>query len=80
MSLQCLLIFKNCILGGCGGSCLLHQLFSSCSHWGLLSSCGAQVSHCGDFACCGARAQGVQASVVAAGDLSSRGSCSCTGA
>ena len=34
------------------------MLFSSCSNWGLLSSCGAQASHCGDFSCCRAQALG----------------------
>ena len=31
------------------GSSLLCELFSSCSKWGLLSSCGAQASHCNGF-------------------------------
>ena len=26
---------------------LLHRFFSSCGEWGLLSSCSAQLSHCG---------------------------------
>ena len=34
---------------------------------------GAQASHCGGFSCCGARALGAQASVVAAPGLSSGG-------
>ena len=34
------------------------MLFSSCSNWELLSSCGAQASHCGDFSCCRAQALG----------------------
>ena len=34
---------------GCAGSSLLHQLFSSCGQWGLLSNCGAQPSHYGGF-------------------------------
>ena len=33
------------------------QAFSSCSEWGLLSSCGAQASRSG-FSSCGARALG----------------------
>ena len=33
-------------------------LFSSCVEWGLLSSCGVWVSHCGGFSCCGAGALG----------------------
>ena len=47
--------------------------FSSCGEWGLLFSCGARASHCGGFSCCGARALGVQASVVVACELSSCG-------
>ena len=35
-----------CIFG-CVGSLLLHELFSSCGEWGLLSRCGVQVSRCG---------------------------------
>ena len=50
---------------GCIGS------FSSCSKWGLLSSCGAWVSHCNDFSHCWAQAAGAQASVVAAHRLRS---------
>ena len=38
------------------------------------SSCGAQASHCGGFSCCGARALGAWASVVATRGLSSCGS------
>ena len=34
---------------GCAGSLLLHLLFSSCSKWGLLSSCRARASHCSGF-------------------------------
>ena len=35
--------------------------------------CGARASHCGGFSCCGARALGMQASVVVARRLSSCG-------
>ena len=42
----------------CAGFSLLHGLFSSCGNQGLLSSCGAQASHCHGFSCCGARALG----------------------
>ena len=35
----------------------MRGLFSSCSEWELLSSCGARASHCGGFSC-GARALG----------------------
>ena len=34
----------------------VHGLVSSCSEQGLLSSCGAQASHCRGFSCWGARA------------------------
>ena len=34
----------------------VHGLFSSCGEQQLLSSCGAQASHCGGFSCWGARA------------------------
>ena len=36
---------------GCAGSSLLHGIFSSCGHWGLLSSCGVQASLWGGFSC-----------------------------
>ena len=52
------------LIFGCAGSLLLHGLFSSCGKQGLLSSCDAQVSHCGVSLVteyrlnrCGARAQ-----------------------
>ena len=32
------------------------RLFSDCSEQGLLSSCGAQASHCSGFCCCRAQA------------------------
>ena len=41
---------------------------------GAALRCGAQVSHCGGFSCCGARALGVRASVVVARGLGSCGS------
>ena len=31
------------------GLCCCTRAFSSCSKWGLLSSCGVQASHCGGF-------------------------------
>ena len=61
---------------GYAGSSLLRGLFSSCGEWGLLPGCGAQSSHCGGFSCCGAQAQGSQASVVVALGLWSVGSVS----
>ena len=39
------------------GSSLL-WVFSGCSEWGLLSSCGAWASHGGGFFCCGAQVLG----------------------
>ena len=44
------IIFK--IYFGCTGSLLLHRLFFSFDEQQLLSSCGAQASHCGGFSCC----------------------------
>ena len=41
---------------------------------GATLCCGAQASYCSGFSCCGARALGVQASVVVAHGLSSCGS------
>ena len=38
--------------------CCCTWAFSSCGELGLLSSCGAQASHCSDFFCCGAQALG----------------------
>ena len=35
---------------------MLHWLSSHCGEWWLLSSCGAQASHCSGSACCGAPA------------------------
>ena len=58
---------------GYAGSLSLHRLFSSCSKRGLLSSCGAQASHCSGFSCCIARALGAWASVVEAPRLQSAG-------
>ena len=54
------ILLKNIFLihFGCTGCLLLHRLFSSCGEWQLLSSCGAQASHCGGFSCCRARVLG----------------------
>ena len=48
-----------------------HGLFSSCSKWGLLSSCGVRASHCRGSSCCGARALGAPASAAVVCGLSS---------
>ena len=50
------------------------RAFSSCGEWELLFVAGARASHCGGFSCCGARAVGMQTSVVVARGLSSCGS------
>ena len=47
--------------------------FSSCSNQGLLSGCGVQVSHYGDFSCCKAQALRTQASAVVAQVLNGSG-------
>ena len=49
----------------------LHWVFVAAC--GLFFSCSAWASHCGGFSCCGARAVGARASVVAARGLSSCG-------
>ena len=59
---------------GCIGSSLPHVDFLQLWRAGATLLCGAQASHCGGFFCCGARALGVQASVVVARGLSSCGS------
>ena len=46
---------------GCAESWLLHQLFSSCGEWELLSSCGVGASHCDGFSCLRAQALGAAA-------------------
>ena len=68
------LFFFFLVIFGCAGSSKLSArgLFSNCRGWELLSSSHAWASHCGDF-CCGAQAQGAQASVVAMQGLSSCG-------
>ena len=48
-------------------------LFSACGEQRLLSSCGAQASHCRGFSRCGAQARAVQASSVVTRGLSSSG-------
>ena len=60
---------------GCAGSLLLPMAFSSCRESGLLSSCRVWVSCCSGFFCCGARALGVQASVIVVNRLSCPTAC-----
>ena len=56
---------------GCIGSLLLHSGFLQLQRAGATLRCGAQASHCSGFSCCGARALGMRASVVAGLGLSS---------
>ena len=65
-------LFIYSFISGCNGSPLLHG-FLQLQRGGLLLSCGAQASRCGGCSCCGARALGKQASVVAAPGLLSCG-------
>ena len=53
------------------GLCCRTRVFSSCTEWGPLSSCGMWASHCGGLSCCEAQVLGIDASVVAAHGLSS---------
>ena len=59
---------------GCVGSSWLCAGFLQLQRAGATLYCGARASHCGGFFCCGARALGAQASIVAACRLSSCGS------
>ena len=40
---------QSLLVYDCARSSLLLRLFSSCSEWGLLSSCYVRASHCGKF-------------------------------
>ena len=51
-------------LFGCARSSLVQRVFSSCGEWGVLSTCSAQSSHCGDVSCFRAQALGTWASVT----------------
>ena len=53
----------------CAGFSLLLEFPLVAASSGLLSSCGAQASHCGGFSCCRSWALGMWASVVAARGL-----------
>ena len=57
---------------GCAGPALQRRAFSSCGEWGLLSRCGARVSHCGGFSR-RARAPGRVGAVAAAPGLQGTG-------
>ena len=43
--------FLNLSNFGRVGSLLLHELFSSCRNWGILSNHGARGSHCDGLSC-----------------------------
>ena len=61
------LLFKKIIyfiLVALGLHCCV-QALSSCGERGLLSSCGAQASHCSGFSCHGQQALGAEVSVAA---------------
>ena len=71
----CLFVcFIYLFIFGCVGSSLLRAGFLQLRQAGATLHCGAQVSHCGGFSCCGAWALGTWASVAAAHRLSSCGS------
>ena len=50
-----LLLFIYLFLAMLGLCCCVWP-FSGCGKWGLLTSCGAWASHCGDLSCCGVQA------------------------
>ena len=59
---------------------MLRGLFSGCGEQGLVSSCGAQASHCSDFSWCRAWLQGAQAQWLWLLGSSAQAQCSwCTG-
>ena len=68
-----LIYLFNLFIFGCIGSSLLRMGFLYLRLAGATLRCGAWASHCGGFSC-GARALGMQASVVVAHGLSSCGS------
>ena len=50
--LKMIVIFKINLFGVVMGLWRCARAFSSCSEWGLLSSCGPQASHRSGFSCC----------------------------
>ena len=73
--LPCFLMYSFCLfIFGCVGSLLLQTGFIQLRRVGATLRCGAQVSHCGGFSCCGAWALGARGSVVVAHRLRSCGS------
>ena len=72
--LFCCLFFKKIlIIFDYVESSLLCVGFLSLQWMGAAFCCGVQAAHCSDLSCCGARALGTQASVVAAHGLSNCG-------
>ena len=65
---------KNYFIFGSAGSLLLVRLFCSCGKWGLLSSCGARVSHLVASLLAEHRLKSTWASVAVTCGLSSCGS------
>ena len=63
-----LFFFLILVLAALGIHCCA-RTFSSCSEWGLLSSCGVQSSRCGGSSCCSAGALGQVGSVIVAHGL-----------
>ena len=72
-----LIIFKFNFIFGCVGSSLLRVGFLYFWQAEATLRCGVWPSHCSGFSCCGARALGVRASVVAACRLGCVGFSSC---
>ena len=69
-----LIYFIYLFIFGCVESLLLFTGFLQLQRAGATLCCNAWASHCSGFSCCGARALGARASVVAARGLSSCGS------
>ena len=67
--------FIICLLLAALGFCCCTQAFSGCSQWGLLSSCGAQTSHCSGISCRGAQALDAWALETVAHSLSCPSAC-----
>ena len=63
-----------CVLLSVLGLLCCTWTFSSCSMWGLLSSCGAQASHYSGFSCCGGWAMSTGSAVGAWGIFLDEGS------
>ena len=69
------MFFIICLFLAALGFCCCTQAFSGCGEWGLLSSCGAQTSHCSGISCRGARALDEWALEAVAHSLSCPSAC-----